>query len=102
MLGLRPQPDATPRRGPAGASRPLFSTGSADPLDQKSVDSTVGVISGNARQTAVNDQSDGLDGNRRFRNVSRNDNFGLVIFRDGSVLLPRRQLSVQRQQNVTL
>src|SRR5262249_43821091 len=89
MFRLRPQPQTKSRRSTARAPRALFRTGPADFLDEQRIDSAIGVVSRNPRQTAVDYQSYAVNRNGRFRDIGRNDDFPLFVLRDGSVLIAR-------------
>src|SRR4051812_28961566 len=61
VLGFRPEPDTSTRRGASCASCTLLGARTADSFDEKRVDSAIGVVSGNACQAAVDDNAYSVD-----------------------------------------
>src|SRR5206468_13037741 len=59
------------------------------------------VVARNTRQTAVDDQPDALDRNGGLGHIRGNDHFRVVVLRNGLILIPRRQFTMQRKENVS-
>ena len=74
----------------------------ADAFDEKRVDSAIRIVARNAGKPAVDDKANAIDRDRRFGDIGGNDNFGLFVSRNGCVLFSRRELSIERQEEVTL
>src|SRR5262249_49962869 len=100
MFRLRPQPDTLAGRSSSGASRTLLGVGPADFFDQERVDATVGIVARNTREPAVDDRANAVDRDGRFGDIGRNHNLQLVVTRDGSILIARREFAVQREEKV--
>src|SRR5450432_1664856 len=99
MFPLRPEPQTSTGRGATGASGALIGRSSADFFNQKRVDPSPRIESGDARLSAVDYDPHALDRERSFRDVRSNDRFALRVTCQRGVLLRRWQFSVERQRD---
>ena len=58
------------------------------------------IVARNARQAAVNHEPHAVNRDAGFGDVRGDDDLGLVVTRDGGVLIARRKFAVQRQHEV--
>src|SRR5947207_11414588 len=101
MLFPRPEPQADARRGPPGATGSLVGGGLTDLINEQGIDTAISIVARNARQSAVNHAADTIDGQRSFRDISRDNHFPFIVARDRGILVARWQFAMQRQQNDT-
>src|ERR1035437_2962358 len=102
VLFASPEPHANARRGAARTTGALVGAGLRNLFDEQRVDAAIGIVTRNARQSAVNHEPHTVNRERSFRDVGGNDNLALAITRDGGVLILRRQFTVKWKENKTL
>ena len=102
VFRLRPQPHALARRRSSCASGSLIGARLADFFNQQRVDAAIRIVTRNAGETAVDHDADAVDRDGGLRNVRGDDDLRLIVACDRRILIPRRQLAVQRQKKVTL
>src|SRR2546422_5069119 len=102
MFGFRPQPHAPSGRGSPCASGALFGARLTDPLDEESIDAPMWVVARNARQTAIDNDADSLNGDGCLRDIRGNNDLRAFVLRDGFILIARGQFTMQRKKKVTL
>src|SRR5881397_370527 len=102
MFGFRPQPHTPSGRGSPCPSGALFGTRLTDPLDEESIDASMRIVARNARQTAIDNDADSLDGDGCLRHICGNNHLRAFVMRDGLILIVRRQFSMERKKKVTL
>ncbi len=95
------RPEALTRGRASGASRTLIGAGLADALDKKRIDPAIRIVPGNTRKAAIDDETDAVDGDRGFRDIRGDDDLRLLIAGNGGVLILRRQLTVQRKNEIS-
>ena len=77
----------------------MIGGGLANAFDEQSVDAAIGVEVRNTREPGINHEPHAVNRKRSFSDIGRNDYFALTITCDGGVLIFRRKLTMQRQQN---
>ena len=98
MVAVGPEPPAGSRRGAARAAGPLVRTGAADLLDGQRLDAAFGIITGDARQAGVHDMTDAVNGHAGLGDVGGDDDLARVAGLKGAVLVVRRQVAMQREE----
>jgi hypothetical protein len=78
------------RGGASGAAGALISGGAADFFNEQGVDAAAGVEPRHAGQAAVDDDPDAVDGERRLRDVRRDNGSPLLVMGERGVLFGGR------------
>src|SRR4051794_17032566 len=98
MPALGPKPMTRSRRSSSSTSGALIRGGAANWFQKQSADATLGIISRNSREAAIDDVPNSINRHRSFRDIRRNNYFSQRIWRERKVLVFRLQFSVQRNQ----
>src|SRR5262245_28605721 len=85
----------------AGATCSLLGASAADLFNEQRVYSPVRIIARNTRESAVDDQSNAVDGDGSLGDIGSYHYFRLFVSCNCGVLIARRKLTVQRKENVT-
>ncbi len=77
----------------------LIRGGLTDLLYEQGVDASVRVVTSDPRQTAIDHAPNAINGERSLRHIRRNHDLASIITSHRSVLVARREFTVQRQEN---
>ena len=100
VLGLGPQAHTFAGGGASGAAGALIGAGLGDFFNEQGVDAAMRIVTGNARESAVDDEAHAVDGDGGLGDIRGDDDLGLVVAGDGGVLIARGKFAVERQQDV--
>ena len=95
VAAFGPEAVADARGGASGAARALVGGGAADRFEQQGADAAFGIVTGDARQAAVNDMDNAVNRDGGFGDVGGDDQFAQAVGGEGQVLLLRRQFAVE-------
>lgn len=98
MAAFGPEPVTGAWRGAAGAAFALIGTSTADGLEEKCPDASVGVVTGDAGLAAVNDVADAVDGHGGFGDVGGDDDFAERVGLESAILVFGRKVAVERDE----
>ena len=99
MLALGPEAQADAGRRPARPTGALLGARAADALDEQRVDAALRVKPRDAREAAVNHDTDSINRQRSLRHVGAHDDFSRLVACHCGVLFVRWQFAVQRQHH---
>ena len=97
LLGI--QPDAHAVLHATAAAFALVGAALRNGFNWQSLGPRARFVAADARQSGVDDVADAGDGQRGLRDVRGDDHLALVVIGHGRVLVRRRQLAVQRQDD---